>query len=442
MTRETELCEYRTINDSGTIKIRKTVKASRLTNFYTHYYYIDKDNQGIIKPLDKNIAEEAVARALEDDNISAALVFSESPKPSKVNIDFNKKSEMEQRFTSTGIKFWKHQEAMCSYKRGDGHSVISTHISPEGSCNLRCPYCSVTNRGPRNRIEFADIVTYLEALIERGLKAVIITGGGEPVLYPEINKLVRYIKYERGLDVALITNGTVLRKLEKDVRKAFSWLRVSVNIFNGWQDKISIPDEILNSSATIGLSYVYTAEHAFETRTDVRQLDIFKAIQKLMDRYNAKYLRVLPNCLIMGDVFDVEHAMIEHLIKEINDPRIFHQLKKHRTPTTDICHQSYFRPYLSEEINPLTRKSGTVFPCDSLVLNDSVQKFIEKFALCEPSHIKEYLDRKILPNFNPSQDCSGCVFTNNLDLIDGFVKKDIDHFSTCANKPLSHVNFV
>jgi hypothetical protein len=134
--------------------------------------------------------------------------------------------------------------------------------------------------------------------------------------------------------------------------------------------------------------------------------------------------------------------MIDHLIKEMNDPRIFHQLKKHRTPTMKICHQSYFRPYLSEEINPFTHKSGTVFPCDSLVLNNAVQKFVEKFALCEPGRIKEYLDGKIRPNFVPSQDCSGCVFTNNLELIDGFVKNNTEQFSTYKTKSISHVNFV
>ena len=442
MKYETELCEYRIIRDCGLVKIKKIVKASRLTNFYAHYYYIDKDNQGIIKPLDEQAAREAVAKALKDDNISAALVFSESTKPLENLIDFDKKSEMEQRFTSTGVKFWKHRDAMLSYKKGKGNSIISTHVSPEGNCNLRCPYCSVTNRGLRNRIEFSDIVLYLEALIERGLKAVIITGGGEPVLYPEINKLIRYIKYEKGLDVALITNGTVLEKLERDVRGVFSWLRVSINIFKGWQEKIFIPEEIVNSPTTIGFSYVYTPEHAFETAADVKQSDILKAIGKLMDRFGAKYLRVLPNCLVTGDVFDAEHIMIDKLIKEMNDPRMFHQLKKHRTPSLKICHQSYFRPYLSEEINPFTHKSGTVFPCDSLVLNKSVQKFIEKFVLCEPGRIKEYLDGKIRPNFVPSQDCSGCVFTNNLELIDDFVKNGAEQFSTYAGVSLSHENFV
>lgn len=440
--RESKLCLYEIQAHGNTVKIKKTVKESGLVDFYTHYYHIDKNNHGSIKPLDLKTASLVVSKALLDDNISSALVITETGGPFQSGLDFDKKSDKEELYTSTGIKFWKHQRAMESYKGGAGHSIISTHISPEGNCNLRCPYCSVTNRGYHNRIAMEDIVCYVEALMKRGLKAVIITGGGEPMLYPKINQLLRCLKFEQGLDVALITNGTLLNKLDKDVRQIFSWVRVSVNIFKGWQKAIHVPDEILNSPATIGFSYIYTSEHAFEGSGEIRPKDIFQDIQKLMDRYRAQYLRVLPNCLIMGDDFDRVHAMIHALIQEIGDPRIFHQLKKHHAPRACVCHQSYFRPYLSEEINPLTHKSGTVFPCDSIVLNNASQRFLQKYALCEPQRVTEYLDRKIQAHFDPSKDCQGCVFTHNLDLIENFLSNKDNQFLKYQAKDLAHENFV
>ena len=59
-------------------------------------------------------------------------------------------TDAEHRFTSTGIKFWKHPDAMRSYRESTGRSVISTHISPEGRCNLTCDYCSVSHRSFHN----------------------------------------------------------------------------------------------------------------------------------------------------------------------------------------------------------------------------------------------------------------------------------------------------
>jgi hypothetical protein len=53
---------------------------------------------------------------------------------------YKEKSEKEHLFTSTGIKFWRHKDQMESYVNKTGKTIISTHISPEGACNLKCSY--------------------------------------------------------------------------------------------------------------------------------------------------------------------------------------------------------------------------------------------------------------------------------------------------------------
>ena len=90
------------------------------------------------------------------------------------------KTPEEHKYTSTGIKFWRHPEQMNNYKNGNPNTVISTHISPEGACNLTCAYCSVTYRDTHSRIEMDVIKDYVTKLKTRGLKAAILTGGGEP----------------------------------------------------------------------------------------------------------------------------------------------------------------------------------------------------------------------------------------------------------------------
>ncbi len=94
-----------------------------------------------------------------------------------------------------------------NYKNNDPNTVISTHISPEGACNLKCPYCSVTYRDTHSRIPMETIKDYVTKLKTRGLKAVILTGGGEPTAYKHFNDLVRWL-YKEGLQVALISNGS------------------------------------------------------------------------------------------------------------------------------------------------------------------------------------------------------------------------------------------
>lgn len=335
----------------------------------------------------------------------------------------------EHKFTSTGIKFWRHQEAMESYRAGTGRSVISTHISPEGACNLKCPYCSVTYRDTHQRIDLKVIQRYVHDLRSRGLKAVILTGGGEPTIYPKFNELVQWI-HALGIKVALITNGTQAKRVEAKTWACFSWVRLSLNVFDGWEEKIRIPIQELSSWCTVGCSMVYTPEHRLDT--------LLKA-SAVATANKAQYVRVLPNCLLEQDKLIEQHEALDRDFASIGDSRFFQQHKLHGAPGCDTCHQSYFRPYLSEVISTETGEPGTVYPCDSVVLNGQAMHFPELFQLCPASKVLDYMDRRILAKFDPRKHCTGCVFTKNVDMLDLYKQTGGGKFT---NQPIEHEEFV
>lgn len=347
-------------------------------------------------------------------------------------------------YTSTGKKFWRHKRAMTNYQTDAGHSIISTHIAPEGACNLKCPYCSVTHRDTHSRIAMETIRDYVRKLRGRGLRAVILTGGGEPVAYPKFNELVRWLRCF-DLDVALITNGTLSHRVADDVWPMFSWVRVSVNFFEGWEDRIRVPKEKMDRAATLGMSTVFTTLH--ESDDEIRRgwEDLYQRVSRLADTLGAKYVRVLPDCLQPQAHLSSSHENLAAVLAKVGDPRFFHQNKNHRAPACDTCHQSYFRPYLSEEPNPWDGKPGTVFPCDSVVLNAPARgsrgygKFMEKYALCKPGDVLGYLDGEIAPRFVPRADCEGCVFTDTVEMLDHWFSGENGRF---AKTPMKHENFV
>jgi organic radical activating enzyme len=335
----------------------------------------------------------------------------------------------EHRFTSTGIKFWRHQEQMESYRAGTGHTVISTHIAPEGACNLKCPYCSVTYRDTHQRIELGVIKKYVEDLMTRGLKAVILTGGGEPTIYKHFNELVTWIA-GNGLKVALITNGTQAKRVSPEAWKCFTWVRVSLNVFPDWEEKIRIPHDQLSPDCTVGCSMVYTPEHRVDTLQ--KASNVASAIQ-------ADYVRVLPNCMLKQEDLICEHEALDKDFAKIGDSRFFHQHKLHAAPGCGTCHQSYFRPYLSEAISEKTGRPGTVFPCDSVVLNGQAMHFPKLFQLCPAEEVLDYMDGKIRAPFDPRKNCTGCVFTRNVDMLDDWKERGIGTFT---DEPLPHEEFV
>lgn len=335
----------------------------------------------------------------------------------------------EHKYTSTGIKFFRHQAAMESYRAGTGRSVISTHISPEGACNLKCPYCSVTHRDTHQRIALPVIQKYVLDLKSRGLKAVILTGGGEPTLYKHFSELVCWIKAQ-DLSVALITNGTQAQRVSPEAWKCFTWIRVSLNVFDGWEGKIRIPNELLDPACTVGCSMVYTPEH---------RLDTLQKASAVATAVKAQYVRILPNCLLEQPQLIAQHEALDRDFREIGDTRFFQQHKLHGAPACDTCHQSYFRPYLSEVISTESGEPGTVFPCDSVVLNGQAMHFPELYQLCPASRVLDYMDGKIKAKFQPDRHCSGCVFTKNVETLGAFKETGVGQFS---DEPLMHENFI
>jgi len=425
--------------------IQRVVVRNNVKNLVSQYEFVKNDGIIVLRDLDEEICTKIVKRILSTKlSYNSCFILNENDDLANQNTINWIKSDQEHKFTSTGIKFWRHQQQMFEFKRDfDGapkRTVISTHISPEGACNLKCPYCSVTYRDTHSRIPLQRIKNYVEDLITRGLKAVILTGGGEPTLYPQFNELVLWLKKDKGLSVALITNGTTKNKILPDALKCFSWIRVSINIFEGWEEKISLNVQNLSEDCITGCSFVYTSEHEATNSATLERIDLLNKVSKIADKCNAKYIRLLPNCLLEQEQLIQQHISLKKFLENVEDKRFFQQYKVHNSPRPDACHQAYFRPYLSEETYQ-DGTPGTVYPCDSVVLNDTLTHFASKYQICKPEEVLDFLDGNLKMKFNPSVDCPGCVFTDNVNMLDDWKMGKINKFDEFQER-LIHEEFV
>jgi len=108
---------------------------------------------------------------------------------------------------------------------------MSINLDLTTACNYRCDHCvdmDILNTGIRyddDKLEDA-----LARLAERGLKSVIVIGGGEPTVYPRFERIVRHMK-SLGLKVGVVTNGSRMDVI-RDVADAFEpedWVRLSLD---------------------------------------------------------------------------------------------------------------------------------------------------------------------------------------------------------------------
>jgi MoaA/NifB/PqqE/SkfB family radical SAM enzyme len=133
------------------------------------------------------------------------------------------------------------------------HPLLA-HIIPVRRCNLACTYCN----------EFDDFSTPVptEEMFRRIDKlgalgtSVVTISGGEPLLHPELDDIIRRIRRNRMI-AGLITNGYLLvaERILRLNRAGLEWLQISIDNLN--------PDDVSKKSLKVlDKKLQLLAEHA------------------------------------------------------------------------------------------------------------------------------------------------------------------------------------
>lgn len=108
---------------------------------------------------------------------------------------------------------------------------VSINLDLTTACNYRCDHCidwDILNTA--NKHEEAVLRRSIAEMRERGLRSVILIGGGEPTVYPGFSDFVRYLK-DLSLQVAVVSNGSGNRKILEvaDRLDERDWVRLSLD---------------------------------------------------------------------------------------------------------------------------------------------------------------------------------------------------------------------
>lgn len=380
-------------------------------------------------------------------------------------------------FTSTGAKFFAHTEAMNNLRNGKGQP-ISCHVMLTDICNHSCAFCSVQARAG-DSLAFDDVLAYLDILRRYGLKAVILSGGGNPILYKckktgkNFNDVVDAI-HGRGLEIGLITNGMPIKSylgnfynsqshsfrhswgtVRPETLDKLAWIRLSLAGLDHVENECYVPD-IDPSKTTLGFSYVghdlydepADPHHGkVSTEADLITLDRSKCkptwffndrvpvlteqIRHYVDTYHPKYVRLLPNCL-QPSLIAERVSVMQQMANAINPDVVFVQYKPPAAP--NVC--------LLGAIHPVMNCDGYVYPCDSCVLNEEAgHAFANPWRICHWSEVAQIYE-KPLRSFidNPAERCPGCVFTQSNLLLEKVWKGEIE--TPAPEVEPFHKNFV
>lgn len=298
-------------------------------------------------------------------------------------------------FTSTGFKFLRQatQDASLLVRP----RPLSLQVALTERCNLNCSFCSVVNREKKYEFSQQELIDATMAFVNLGVKTVEITGGGEPTLYEGFEWYVDFCD-SLGLKVGLITNGTLLHKVNKEILDKLAWLRISMNCL----DYGAVP-YIPVIKGTLGFSYVFGKDSSEY---------VLVLINEMAKLNRGSYVRVVPNCMCTEEQLKQQHEYLSPLVEKIGAPA-FYQNKNFGH--SNNCYWCRYKPFLYCD--------GNVYPCSSVVLNpDADKSFAQSYALCKWQDVESVLYSSGLYRvLVDTHRCSHCVFTGQNQLIESLL---------------------
>ncbi len=105
-----------------------------------------------------------------------------------------------------GLEF--SREEIDQARAADG--LLSLELELSRRCNLRCVYCYAASGIARpDELSLQTILGVVDQAVDLGARKIIVLGGGEPLLYPDLFTVIDHI-LKAGADADLFTNGMLI----------------------------------------------------------------------------------------------------------------------------------------------------------------------------------------------------------------------------------------
>lgn len=165
------------------------------------------------------------------------------------------------------------------------NAPVHVRIKPINACNHKCWFCCFradnldlgTNMSLRDRIPYEKMKEIVKDLIEMKVQAVTFSGGGEPLIFPKLNEIIRDLSLG-GIKIGTLSNGSKLTGIVADAFADYgTWIRVSMNGWNAESygtsrgvDEFEFSKVLTNmsefakrkSKCSLGVSYIISEENA------------------------------------------------------------------------------------------------------------------------------------------------------------------------------------
>ncbi len=330
-----------------------------------------------------------------------------------------------------------HHDKMDAFRDNKITSPIYVRVKPTNRCNHHCYYCAYDSENPniqkfgrKDEIPYSKLMKIIDDFRDMGVKAVTYSGGGEPLVYPNIEDILeRTLRYK--IDLSMITNGQKLNGRRAELLKSAKWIRVSLDSCNSkiFAETRRVPEsffyQLTNNleeftkskpaSCVLGINFVVQEKNF---------LEVYNSI-KLFRNLGVENIKISPRHIPEGSEKDHE-PLKEKVIEQINKAK--EEIKgieinddyENGIKLSIANERRYSRCYIMQTIPAIGADQNVYFCHDKAWIGkeNGVLGSIKKQSFKQLWFSRETAEKFV--NFNPIQECKHhCTNdTKNLEIID------------------------
>ncbi len=310
---------------------------------------------------------------------------------------------------SLPIKLLQDYNLIRHVKRHGVITPVHAQFIPTNKCNLKCGFCSCSEEDRNVEMDKQTALEIIDVLESLGTVAVTITGGGEPLLHPDIKTIIEYFTFS-GIAVGLVTNGLKLDVLG-DTWGEVTWCRISHD-----DDRIFYDHYGKNLAAIIkdhpevdwSFSHVVSPNPNFA---------VIKRVIEFANENGFKHVRLVAD-LLQYDKVDLNKVKEFLEFEDVLDNKVIYQDRNapvHGGPCRISC------------LKPVIGADARVYPCCGVqyALEKPSRKLAEIFSLGDALNLGEIVEQYSGQGFD-GIICRRCYYSGYNEVL-GALMTEVAH---------------